>query len=207
MYRSLAAAFVRGRRSDAPALDDASTIAWGCAQGLRLHKFKRTSLPRVQRVIGWLRGLAPETLLDVGPGRGVALWPLLEAFPDLRVVAVEQHPIRVRDLKAVAGQIGRLEVIEGDATSLPQRTASPPCDGATLLEVLEHVDDPMAVARAVLGCVERFAIVSVPSQPDDNPDHVRLFTDETLEGLLREAGAVRVQSDRVRGHLLALAWR
>ena len=38
---------------------------------LRLHRFKRTAgLPRVRRVLGALKGFAPETLLDVGSGRG-----------------------------------------------------------------------------------------------------------------------------------------
>ena len=35
------------------------------------------------------RGLAPASLLDVGSGRGAFLWPLLEAFPGLPVIAVE----------------------------------------------------------------------------------------------------------------------
>jgi hypothetical protein len=204
MYAELAAAFVRGRRPDAPDLPDDELIAWGQAQGLRLHKFKVTSLPRVQRVLGWLHGLRPESLLDVGSGRGTSLWPLLSALPEVPITAVEHHPIRVRDLRAVRdGGIERLEVVDVHAAELQLER---PRDGATVLEVLEHVEDPRAVVEAVVRCVERFLIVSVPSDPDDNPEHVRLFDTDSLTGLLTEGGAKRVQLDRVRGHHLALAW-
>src|SRR5687768_10010364 len=102
MYEALAAAFVRGSRPDAPALPDDALLAWGRAEGLRLHKFKETTLPRVDRVLGWLRGLQPASLLDVGSGRGAFLWPLLAAFPELPVTAVDPHPVRARDLRAVS---------------------------------------------------------------------------------------------------------
>ncbi|MEQ1501898.1 MAG: hypothetical protein ABMB14_06690 [Myxococcota bacterium] len=98
MYTALAAAFVRGRRPDAPPLDDEGLVAWGRAEGLRLTKFERLSLPRVRVVLGWLRGLQASTLVDVGSGRGVALWPVLEAFPDVPVTAVDHPPIRIREV-------------------------------------------------------------------------------------------------------------
>lgn len=205
MYTALAAAFVRGHRPDAPDLPDDALVAWGRAEGLKLHKFKRTDLPRVRKVLGLLRGLGPASLVDVGSGRGTFLWPLLDAFDALEVTAVEVHPVRLRDLRAVAaGGVSRLSVIEGDASGL---ALDPRADGATVLEVLEHVEDPLAVATAVLGSVERFVAVSVPSDPDDNPEHIRLFDARSLEALLRSAGARRVQLDRVRGHHVAIAWR
>jgi hypothetical protein len=179
MYLELAAAFVRGRRPDAPTLPPEALVAWGRQEGLRVHKFKLTTLPRVQRVLGWLRGLAPESLLDIGSGRGTFLWPLLDAFPAMPVTAVDLHPIRVRDLRAVReGGVSQLQVVHADASALSLPGA---LEGATLLEVLEHVDDPVAVLRAVFRHTRRFALVSVPSDPDDNPEHIRLFDAHTLE--------------------------
>src|SRR5262245_24889664 len=105
-FAELATAFVRGRLGDAAAdAADAgadAVLARGRAAGLRLHKFKRnTELPRVRRVLGTLRGLAPADLLDVGSGRGTFLWPLLDALPWLPVTAVDRDPRRVADLQAV----------------------------------------------------------------------------------------------------------
>ena len=74
----------------------------------------------------------------------------------------------------------------------------------TLLEVLEHVPDPDPVAAAAVAHAESFVAVSVPSQPDDNPQHVRLFDGASLEALLQRAGCHRVQLRWVRGHILAL---
>jgi hypothetical protein len=105
-FTELANAFVRGKLSRAD-----GTIEDGINAGLRLHKFKVNSeLPRVQRVLGILRGVAPENLLDIGSGRGTFLWPLLSAFPELRVTAVDSSQWRSRDLAAVRrGGIERLE--------------------------------------------------------------------------------------------------
>src|SRR5262249_35035544 len=59
-FLDLAAAFVRGKLPSAPDLAPAELVQYGLQAGLRLHKFKRTSgLPRVRKVLGILRGLAP----------------------------------------------------------------------------------------------------------------------------------------------------
>jgi SAM-dependent methyltransferase len=200
-----AAAFIRGCRPDAPDLPDAELVAWGQAQGLRVHRFKRNSLPRVQQVLGWLRGLAPLSLLDIGSGRGTFLWPLIEAFPELAVTAIDADPTRAANLRAVAaGGIDRLTVIEADAATL---SLDQTFDGVTLLEVLEHVEDPLLVARSAVSHASRFVIASVPSQPDDNPEHVRFFDGDMLKALLRSAGCRRVTLEWVRGHILAFGSR
>ena len=204
-FLDLAAAFVRGRRADAPDLPAAGLVAWGRQAGLRVHKFKRNAgLPRVHKVLGMLRGLGPQSLLDVGSGRGTFLWPLLDAFPYLRVTAVDVNPVRVRDLDAVrAGGIERLDVVQADVCALDRPPRS--VDGVTLLEVLEHIPDPAAAAGRALRAARSFAIVSVPSREDDNPEHIHLFDAGRLDALLREAGATSVRIDHVLNHMIALA--
>ena len=64
-YLSLAAAYVRGAVGEL-ALDDEAAVARGERDGLRLHRFKRTSgLPRVRAVLGALRGFGAASLVDV----------------------------------------------------------------------------------------------------------------------------------------------
>ena len=208
-YLDFAAAFVRGRLPDVPDLPPAELVEYGREQGLRVHKFKRSAeLPRVRRVLGVLRSLAPGSLLDIGSGRGVFLWPLLDAFPDLPVTALDRSPQRVADLEAVRwGGIDRLTPTAGDVTALgfPDRTF----DVVTILEVLEHLPNDQASAREVLRVSERFVVASVPSKPDDNPEHLRLYTAETLTDLFATAAAdlgvtVAVKCEHVPNHILAV---
>src|SRR4051794_22333811 len=109
-YLEPAAAFVRHTLPDAPDGAPEELVRLGLRAGLRLHRFKRTAdLPRVRKVLGILRGLGPEAVLDVGSGRGVFLWPLLDAFPWLPVTAIDHSAHRVAHLRAVAdGGVSRL---------------------------------------------------------------------------------------------------
>ena len=102
---SLAAAYVRGMaKRDAGLLpgplaekpldeltpaETEAILRTGEDAGLRMYHFKRKeALPRVKAVLGFLRGVQPETLLDVGSGRGVFLFPLLREFPWTAVTAI-----------------------------------------------------------------------------------------------------------------------
>lgn len=215
-YLPFAAAFVRGTLSDRGAggplferplgdLGDddlAELVRLGREAGLRLHPFKRSMLlARVRKVLGYLHGLRPATLLDVGSGRGAFLWPCLEAFPDLRVTAIDLLDPVVADLRAVArGGIDRLEAHRLDVHDLGSLGSR--FDGVTLLETLEHTHDPARVAREAVRIAERFVIVSVPSKPDDNPEHLHLFDREALRRLFTDAGAKRVAFDAVLNHHL-----
>src|SRR5438093_12404207 len=102
-YLEPAAAFVRHALPDAPDGTPEGLVQLGLRAGLRLHRFKRTAdLPRVRKVLGILRGLGPENLLDVGSGRGGFLWPLLDAFPWVPVTAIDRSAYRAGPLGAVA---------------------------------------------------------------------------------------------------------
>jgi ubiquinone/menaquinone biosynthesis C-methylase UbiE len=203
-HRDLAAAYVRGARPELDDADDAVVVARGLEAGLRLHRFKRTTLSRVTRILGALRGLAPASLVDIGSGRGTFLWPLLDALPGVPVTSVDRDPVRARDLSIVRrGGVERLCVAQADVEALP--FADGAFDGATALEVLEHVDDPTRAAREVVRVSRRFVVASVPSVPDENPEHLRLFTAASLEALLRDAGARRVTITHVLNHRLAVA--
>jgi ubiquinone/menaquinone biosynthesis C-methylase UbiE len=204
-YAEPAAAFARTRLGAGAGGSADEVLRAADAAGIDLHHFKRTGLlPRVRRVLGVLRGMAPATLVDVGIGRGAFLWPLLDAFPDLRVLAVDRDPRCVAEVAAArAGGLDRVAAARMDAHRLALRDAG--ADGVTLLEVLEHLERPALAAAEALRVARRFVVVSVPSRPDENPQHLHLFDRASVEALLREVGARRVSVEYVLNHIVAVA--
>lgn len=205
-YEAPVVAWIRACRPEAPDLDPEALVDWARAQGIDLHRYKRKdALARVSRVIGMLRGLAPTSLMDLGTGRGTALWPMMEALPQLPVTAVEFAPHRAAQLRDVAAGLPLLEPVEANGAKLPFPDGA--FDAATALEVLEHVRAPEPVARELLRVARRFVVVSVPSRPDQNPEHLRLFSVPDLEALLLGAGAAQVRVEHVLNHRVALAMK
>ena len=205
-FTGLAAAFVRGRLGAAArGLPPEELIPAGLAAGLRLHKFKRNAeLPRVRKVLGILRGLAPATLLDVGSGRGTFLWPLLDAFPGMRVTAVDTDPRRVAEIDAVReGGVGNLRALRMDAAAL--ELGDNLVEVVTALEVLEHLPSPAQAAAEAVRVASDYVVASVPSKEDDNPEHIRHFDRRGFESLLLDAGARSVKVDFVLNHMIAVA--
>jgi SAM-dependent methyltransferase len=207
-YIDLAAAFVRGKIGAGDDLSPEELIRMGKARGLRLHKFKRQAeLPRVRKVLGLLQGLAPaslpSTLLDIGSGRGAFLWPLLDSFPHLAVIALDHNPIRIMDIDAVRrGGRGNLRSLQADATAIG--LADDCVDVVTALEVLEHLSRPALAAAEALRIARNFVVASVPSKEDDNPEHAQLFSRESFEALWMEAGARGVNIQYTLNHMIAV---
>lgn len=206
-WRDLVRAYIRGSIEVPPpnAASDEQLLEAARKHALDLHHFKKKDpLPRAAKVIGFLRGLDPRSLLDVGSGRGAFLWPLLDALPGLDVTCVDPLPHRIASIEAVRrGGMANIAAICGEflGVDLGARTF----DVVTLLEVVEHLVDPQAALDRAFELAERFVVVSVPSKPDDNPEHLHYFDPSDLEERLKRAGARRVSLEFVPGHTIAIA--
>ena len=173
---------------------------------IKLYHFKRSdrTLPRVHKVLGFLKSIWFESLVDVGSGRGVFLLPFLETFPDVHVTAVEIWDKRADLLEDISvGGVPRLSVCRADICTHPlgDRTA----DVVTMLEVLEHIPDVRSAISAACRMAKSYVVVTVPSKEDDNPEHIHLLTKEKLTRYFNECGVTRLTFDGVPGHLFMIA--
>ena len=173
------------------------------------HYFKvKDDLPRVQVALGFLRGIVPaglcQTLLDVGSGRGVFLFPLLRDFPEMEVTSLDILPHRVELLQCLHdGGVSNLHPILANICTWEASDKS--FDVVTMLEVMEHIPDTKAVVRNAIRLARNYVIVSVPSKPDDNPEHIHLFSNEDLKRLFLENGCREVKFMSVTNHRVMVA--
>ena len=184
--------------------DIAEIFAVARENGIDLYHFKRTELlPRVRKVLGFLKGVYFETLLDVGSGRGVFLLPFLEEFPYVSATSVDVLDKRVEMLTDIRnGGVENLKVLKANVCEQPLANKS--VDVVTLLEVLEHIPDVESAIRAAVNMAKEYVVVTVPSKEDDNPEHIHLLTKAKLTAYFNACGVEKLSFDGVPGHLIMI---
>ena len=168
------------------------------------HFKKKDTLPRVNKVLGFLKSIYFENLLDVGSGRGVFLFPFMDGFPYVAVTSVDILDKRVEMLSDIRnGGIERLNVVKADVCTQPFPDKS--FDVITLLEVLEHIPDVEKAIESAVKMAKKYVVVSVPSKEDNNPEHIHLLTKAVLTEYFKQCGVTKLHFDGVNGHLLMIA--
>ena len=181
-------------------------VSCGKNAALKLYPFKKGTqvLPRVRRVMGFLHSVSFETMLDVGSGRGVFLIPFMKEFPWVRVTSLDLLEKRVNFLNELAaGGFCQLHAECGDICDQPFPENY--FDVVTLLEVLEHIPNVEKAISAAVSMAKKYVVVTVPSKPDNNPEHIHLLTKEILTQMFHDAGCTRLHFDGVEGHLFMIA--
>ena len=181
-------------------------IEIGEKSGIKLYYFKNSDrqLPRVNKVLGFLKGIYFESLLDVGSGRGVFLLPFLDEFPYIPVSSIDILDKRIDLLSDLAnGGIDQLNVKKADICDQPYADNS--FDVITLLEVLEHIPNIEKAIRSAVNMARKYVVVTVPSKEDDNPEHIHLLTKDKLTEYFNACGVKKLSFDGVPGHLFMVA--
>lgn len=180
-------------------------IEIGKKYDLKLYYFKeKEDLARVNIVLGFLKGIYPESLLDIGSGRGVFLFSLLRDFSYMDITSIDILDKRVELLNYIKlGGVSNLEV--GKANICTYDIDDNSYDVITLLEVLEHIPDVFAAVRNACRIAKKFIVVTVPSKEDDNPEHIHLLTKEKLTKMFNDCGVTNLKFGGVNGHLFMVA--
>lgn len=215
--RFLAAAYVRGyAKANGGKISDAllnlpleqladyqidEIISYGKQNGLKMYRFKeKEDLPRVKMALGFLKAVYLESLLDVGSGRGVFLFPFMRDFPYARVTSLDILPHRVEFMNMIhLGGVDKLNALQANICdwNIPDNSF----DVVTMLEVLEHIPEVEKAITNAVRIAQKYVVVSVPSKPDNNPEHIHLLTKDKLTTMFTAAGAKKLHFDGVNGHL------
>lgn len=177
----------------------------GRIYNLKLYYFKdKEDLARVKVVLGFLKNICPNTLLDVGSGRGVFLFPLLRDFPYTNVTSLDILERRIELLNYIKlGGIERLTPIQANICDVSFDDNS--FDVVTLLEVLEHIPDVKKAIQNAIRIAKNYIVVTVPSKEDDNPEHIHLLTKDILTSMFHDCGVTNLKFGGVNGHLFLVA--
>lgn len=180
-------------------------ISIGKSLDLKLYYFKeKDDLARVSIVLGFLKGIYPSSLLDVGSGRGVFLFPLLREFSYMDITSIDILDKRVQLIKDIStGGINNLKALKEDLCTFNIEDNS--FDVVTLLEVLEHIPNVGQAIKNACRIASKYIILTVPSKEDDNPEHIHLLTKDKLTKLFNDAGVTNLKFGGVNGHLFMIA--
>lgn len=177
----------------------------GLKHNLKLYYFKeKDELPRVKAVLGFLKNIYPSSLLDVGSGRGVFLFPFIRDFDYCNILSIDILDYRVGLMEYI--HIGGINNLNSCICNICNTNIEDNSyDVVTMLEVLEHIPDYKEAIRNALRIAKNYIIVTVPSKKDDNPEHIHLLTKDILSSVFNECGVSNLKFSGVNGHLVLIA--
>ena len=150
-------------------------------ENLDIHNFKNSKLPRVEKVLGFLKGIRPPSILDIGYGRGKFLFPLLEEFGNVYITAIDKNEKAYNEIKSLQPSYTKLFVNHGDFFDNQWMDKS--YHTLIALEVMEHIEDIEKFLDECVRLAYEWLILSVPSKEDTNPEHIHLFTEDKINKL------------------------
>jgi len=153
-------------------------------QNIDIHNFKNSKLPRVEEVLGLLKGIRPPSILDIGFGRGKFLYPLLEEFGNVYITAIDKNIKSFNEARLLQPSFNNLIVCQCDILNNDWFDKS--FHTVTALEVMEHIEDTEKFLDECVRLAYEWLILSVPTKEDDNPEHIHLFTENKINKLFEK---------------------
>lgn len=179
------AAIVRFKVSDRICQPD----QWGSEVAVRLGR-----APKYTRWLAdLLRPYVGQRVLEIGAGNGSLM---LDLIPRTEYCACDPNPLFVRELSKLSETRPYLQALEIDPAGPASLPAGRRFDTVICQNVLEHVDDDVAVLRGIAAAVEENGrvLVLAPNAPwlfgaiDRSLGHRRRYTPAQLAALAEKAG-------------------
>jgi ubiquinone/menaquinone biosynthesis C-methylase UbiE len=155
---------------------------------IKIHFLKRLNNPRIIKSVGMILNVWPDSLLDIGVGKGYMLWQLIEKMPDLKISCIDISTARIDRIESVfkAANILNASALTMDAEYLefPDNSFCM----VSLFELLEHVSNPEKALKEALRVADKCLAFSFPCKPDNNKEHIHFFDKDRLFKLLESCG-------------------
>lgn len=163
-------------------------FAEACALGMpdqncwKYFKKYDRELLRIVKVLGILKSICPKEILDVGFGRGRSLWPIAYRLQKTKFLCLEKSVKYVRLVNAVHnGGVKRVRAIRKGIEDFESKKRY---EVITALEVMEHIPNVQEAMDNIIKLCDKYYIASVPSKPDNNPDHIHFFSEESFKKMI-----------------------
>jgi 2-polyprenyl-3-methyl-5-hydroxy-6-metoxy-1,4-benzoquinol methylase len=169
---------------------------------LNVNAFLRVEpLPEIVKIMDVIRSVAPDNILEVGCGRGLFLWRLLDEYKNVSITAIDTDAERMKLVSYVGkGGVRNFSAKVLDATSMAEFPKNS-FDVTTALRVLEFVNDlPKAIAE-ICRVTKRFIIAQYPcGQVPSN-----LPTLEQLVEMFKAQDVMQVKVEQVQNYYVIIA--
>lgn len=157
-------------------------------ENIDIHNFKNSKLPRVEKVLGLLKGIRPPSILDIGFGRGKFLYPLLEEFGNINITAIDKNEKSTNEASVLQNSYNNLIIINDNFFENIWNNKT--FHTITALEVMEHIEDTEKFLDECVRLAYEWLILSVPTKEDNNPEHIHLFTEDKINKLFEKYGLI-----------------
>jgi SAM-dependent methyltransferase len=160
----------------------------------KLYRFKRndlTLLPRVKEILGMIHCFQYDidSIVDFGSQRGALLFPLIDNFPGIKITGVDlandiETFLKPLEYSSTNENGYNFKFIKADITQQIKDIPDKSADIVIASEILEHLEEPIKAIKEAKRIAKQYIIITVPSKPDDNPEHIQYFKVEDMLKLL-----------------------
>jgi len=167
------------------------------ASSAELNPAQQYRFENITQIIRSMK-LYPTQIIDLGCGTGALLEVLQNEFPTAKLLGIEPSKT---GFTLASRRLPDVQILKQDiiSESVDNRNV---CLGTIVVcsEVLEHLDDPLLLLRAIkkqFGMADAMLIISVPggvrSAYDVHIGHRRHFSRETLESVMSQGGLSEIK--------------
>ena len=217
-YSKLVAALIRGslqkpnseevyfsKRLEDLTLDEINTlISLGVKNNLSLSILTRSpELPHIVKIMGILRGIQPDHLLDIGSRRSKFVWQVLDNFHFLPTTSIDIDKTYTKEIKQIhKGGFTTLRAKDINASELSV-FAKNQFDVITAIDTLYFVDDYEEALKQICRIAVRFVILSVPTKTTEK--NKTMFTEEKLRAIFKAEDIHQLKFEYVNDILILIA--